>query len=199
VGRLQTARLENFIRRWGSIKGPGSVLSETLGDVFPTLDLENLTPESFLTAGWSLFARHATAIGVAAQNTGVQLIQPAARLSLVVVEKIVINSESDQFVTIGTNVALFSVVASTARRDTRNPQASFANAQIAASANATVAATGGILAAVGGVDREFEIPNGLAVLAPGTAFSVISATNNLNLTVSFFGRERQAEPSELSF
>jgi len=199
MGRLQTARLENFIRRWGSIKGPGSVLSETLGDVFPGLDLENLTPESQLTAGWHLFHGVATVAGVAAQATGVQIVQPAARENLLVLDKIVINSETAQNVTIGTNVGIFSTVTNTNRRDTRNPAVANANAIITGNANAGTAGTGGILAVGTGVDREFEVPNSLAVLGPGGTFSVISATVNLNLTVTFFGRERLAEPSELSF
>jgi len=199
MGRLQTARLENFIRRWGSIKGPGSVLSETLGDVFPVLDLENLTPESQLTAGWSLFSGFATVVGIAAQLTMVQVRQSLPRGSIVVVDKIIVNSELTQNVTFGIDRALQVVIISTQARDSRNADAVSATAQIAGDADHGGASLGGILAVVAGVDRELEIPNSLAVLGPGGAFSVVSGTVNSDLTVTFFGRHRLAEPSELSF
>jgi len=199
VGRLQTARLENFIRRWGSIKGPGSVLSETLGDVFPVLDLENLTPENQLTAGWHLFSGFATVVGVAAQLSGVGIRIPADRNSLAVIDKIVINAELAQDITFGINVVAFVQVGSTANKDSRNPQAFSADTRLSANANVGAAANGGILAVAAGVDREFEAPHGLAVLGPGAQFSVVCATVNSDLTVTFFGRARQAEPSELSF
>lgn len=199
MGRIQTARLENFIRRWGSIKGGGSVLSETLGEVFPVLDLENLTPESQLPAGWRVFYSFATVVGVAAQLTGIQLRQPAARDALVVVDKIIVNSELAQDLTFGINVGLFTAITSVFNIDSRAPELSNATTQVAGNANAVLAANGGIITVAAGIDRELEAPNGLAVLAPGAAFSVISSTVNSDLTVTFFGRERRAEPSELNF
>ena len=199
MGRLQTARLENFIRRWGSIKGGGSILSETLGDVFPILDLENLTPENHLTAGWNLFCGQATVVGVAAQLAGLQLTQPAGRTSLVVVDKIIVNAELAQDITFGVNLTPRASIINTNNKDTRNAQAFNANAIITGNANMGVAALGGIIAVAAATDRELEAPNGLGVLGPGGSFSVVCATVNSDLTVTFFGRERQAEPSELSF
>jgi len=199
MGRLQTARLENFIRRWGSIKGEGSILSETLGDVFPVLDLENLTPEAQLTAGWHLWSRHASVTGVAAQLSGLQASCAAGRTSLVVVDKVIVNSELEQDITFGWNLGIFAAVIASKNRDTRNPQDNNANAQIAGNANIGAAANGGIFHVLAGVDHELTAPNGLAVLGPGGAFSLVSSTVNSDITMTFFGRERQAEPSELSF
>jgi len=199
MGRLQTARLENFIRRWGSIKGPGSVLSETLGDVFPVLDLENLSAENYLPAGWHLFSRHATVVGVAAQLSGLQVVQVLTNNSIVVIEKIIVNAELGQDVTFGLGLPQFVLISNVQNRDDRSPSTNNANAQIGANANVGAAATGGIFAVVAGVDREIEAPGGLAILGPGDNFSVVCSTVNSDLTVTFFGRERQAEPSELNF
>lgn len=199
MGRVQTAQFDNLIRRLYSIKGGGSELSETLGDVFPILDLENLPSELLLLRGWHLFGRHATQIAVVAQLTGLQVVNPADSGAIVVVDKIIINSELGGNITIGTTLAPFAVTISTQRRDTRNPVLNLANARIGGSNNVGAAAEGGLLELAADVDRELTVPNGLAVLGPGTAFSVVSAVVNSNLQVSFYGRERQAEPSELSF
>ena len=45
----------------------------------------------------------------------------------------------------------------------------------------------------------FEPPNGLAVLAPGTNFTVVCEANATLIDASFSGYQRLAEPSELSF
>lgn len=198
MGRLQTARLENFIRRWGSIKGGGSILSETLGDVFPVLDLENLTPENQLPAGWTLFWGHVTVIGVAAQRTGASLINPANSGNIVVVDKIIFNRETAGRITMGTSLALFTTVIGVQARDTRSPRLSGV-ALIGATANAGVSETALLFQLAALVDLDFEIPHSLAVLAPGTQLAVVNNTVNDDLHANFIGRARIAEPSELSF
>ena len=198
MGRIQTGRLENFLRRWASIKGGGSVLSETLGEVFPVLDLENLTPENQVPAGWTPFFSFVNVIGVAAQLTGASIINLAGSDIIVVVDKIVINRETSGTVTIGTQSALFASVVNTRARDTRLAT-SVSQARIGANANVPAAELGMLLQVTAGADREFEHPSGVAILGPGTQFAVVNSTVNDNLSVSFFGRARVAEPSELSF
>jgi len=198
MGRLQTARLENFIRRWGSIKGPGSVLSETLGDVFPVLDLENLTPENYLTAGWYPFCGFTNVIGVAAQTTGASIINPAGSGAILVVDFVNIRRETTGIVGVGADVPLFTPIINGARRDTR--AGAFSGiARIGANANVGAHVDCLQLRLTGNVDRQLELPHGVAILGPGTQLAVINTTTNNDLTVSFSGRVRIAEPSELSF
>lgn len=198
MGRLQTARLENFIRRWGSIKGGGSVLSETLGDVFPMLDLENLTPENQLVAGWQLFWAFATVIGVSAQLPGASIINPADSGNIVVVDSIIFRTEAAANITIGSSLPLFTPVGNVVPRDTRGPAFS-GKARFGANSNVGAAENGLLLRTATAIDRQVEIPNSLAVLQPGTQLAIVSALVNIDLTVSFIGRARIAEPSELSF
>jgi len=198
MGRLQTARLENFIRRWGSIKGGGSVLSESLGDVFPVLDLENLTPENQAPAGWTPFFRFATVVGVAAQVAGLSIFNPADSGVIVVVDGCFIRAETNGIVTIGRSLPLFTGVTNVRPRDTRLAPFS-GKARIGANANVGAAETGISIRALAAIDFILEIPNGLAVLAPGGQLAVVAANVNMDLTCSFYGRARLAEPSELSF
>ena len=199
MGRIQTARLEAFIRRWASIKGGGSVLSDTLADVFPILDLERLTPENQLVAGWFVVSRFATVTGVAAQLSGVGVLNPADSNSIAVIDKIVIQSELAQNVTFGTDLASFGTPIAFQNSDTRTRSQFNNNLQITGNANVAAAEGGGFLRAAANESVEFVTPNGLAILAPGGHFGVVSATVNSNLTVTFLGRTRTAEPSELNF
>ena len=199
MGRLQTARLENFIRRWGSIKGPGSVLSETLGDVFPVLDLENLTPENLLPAGWFPIAGHATVTGGVAQLGGVQIANLANSGLIAVIDKFTIQGGASQQVTFGTNQAIFVAVAVTPRnRDTRAGSTFNAMLTLRTNVNSATEFFAQIAADASGY-REFSAPSGVAVLGPGSALTVVSTTQNVGLRVSFYGHVRIAEPSELSF
>jgi len=198
MGRLQTARLENFIRRWGSIKGPGSVLSETLGDVFPVLDLENLSPENYLPAGWYPFMIFATAVGVAAQLTGVSVINPANSGSILVVDEVRIRAQSAGTVTFGSAQPLFTAVANSTQRDTRSAPFSGV-ARIGADVNVAAVELGLIVRVAATVDTVVTLPHGVAILAPNSQLAVVASAANIDLTVGFSGRVRVAEPSELSF
>jgi len=198
VGRIQTARLENFIRRWASIKGGGSVLSETLGEVFPVLDLENLTAENYLPAGWTPFFGFITVAGVAAQLQGASLINPANSGKIVVVDQITLRTNAAENVTIGTSLALFTPSVNARTRDTRAP-AFLGSARVGANSNVGAAETGLLFRPVAGQVQVIEIPNGIAVLSPGNQLAVVGATVNITINVGFTGRLRQAEPSELSF
>jgi len=197
MGRLQTARLENFIRRWGSIKGPGSVLSETLGDVFPVLDLENLSPEGYLLAGWYPFFIFGTTTGVAAQIAGNSLINPADSGMLVVVDEVIIRLGNAGSVTVGTSLPLFTPIANATQRDTRS--APFTGvARFGANANVGAAETGLQVRAAVASDKVITSPHGVAILAPGTQLATVATTVQVTITTSFSGRVRVAEPSELS-
>ncbi|KKL65375.1 hypothetical protein LCGC14_2155620 [marine sediment metagenome] len=152
MGRIQTARLENFIRRWASIKGGGSVLSETLGEVFPVLDLENLTLENLLPAGWIPFWGFVTVIGVAAQLQGASLINPADSSHIIVVDHISVRQTTSSSFNIGTSLPLFTVVTDSRTRDTRS-SAFVGGAIVGANANVGAAETGLNFVGTGGVDR----------------------------------------------
>ena len=199
MGRIQTGRLENFIRRWASIKGGGSVLNETLGDVFPVLDLENLTPENQLTASWELFWIHGSVGAVVGQQSGISLINPAESGALVVIDGVSLRTGVNSIITLGSSLALFSqIIVRVVKRDTRG-QVFSGKAALGGNTNVGAIENGFNLSATAGVDRRVEIPGSLAVLRPGTQLAAVLTTLNSTVAASFFGRARLAEPSELSF
>ena len=199
MGRIQTGRLENFVRRWASIKGGGSVLSETLNEVFPVLDLENLTPENLLLAGIQLVAGESDVTGGVAQNGGVQIQNPVGSGNLLVVTKAAVLTGTTQLISYGASNALFVGAGATSRnRDTRNRDDFNGAALIRTNTNANTEFHGRLRVS-SAENLEITDPNALAVLAPGTGFTVVSVTNNTLIRVSFFAYLRRAEPSELSF
>jgi len=199
VGRLQTGRLENFIRRWGSIKGEGSILNETLGDVFPILDLENLTPENQLTAGWFLFQGGVSVTGLAAKLGGVQLLNPVASGILLVVDKVIIQVDGTKLVQFGMAAAPLTAALNTSTRDTRTGTTFTGKALIRTSQD-TIGILGDVFIFCSAfVDREIVTPNGVAVLAPGGTLTFVDTVVQKPMRITFFGRARLAEPSELSF
>lgn len=199
MGRLQTARLENFIRRWGSIKGGGSVLSETLGDVFPVLDLENLTPENQLVAGWTLWAGGASVTGTAGDLAALSLINPADSGQIVVVDKMTFFASAAQVCQYGINSTLLTQVIAVSVRDSRVGQV-FGGAALVGASQDTTGNLGDInFRVLNTEDLQFEIPNAFAVLTPGNQLQVTMSTVATTLRGAFFGRSRLAEPSELSF
>ena len=197
MGRLQTARLGNFIRRWGSIKAGGSLLSESLGEVFPVLDLENLTPELLILAGIDLWSSHASATGGVAQLGGVQISNPVDSGAIVVVTEFFVSVGSTQAFTWGSLQDIFAGGPATSEnRDTRTAR-SQGRAGIRISTNANTEFFGRAVALTD-VDRIVAPPNGVAVLAPGRALTVVATTNNTAIRANFAGYLRSAEPSELN-
>jgi len=199
VGRLQTARLENFVRRWGSIKGGGSILSETLGDVFPMLDLENLTPENQLTAGWFLFQVGGLVTGLVGKVGAIQLLNPVDSGLLVVVDKVVINTLTTRQLQWGMAVAPLPAVINSSNRDTRTGTTFTGKALLRASQDSTGQLGDVFVGCQANIDRELVTPNGIAVLAPGGTLTFTDSITNVFFRMSFYGRARIAEPSELSF
>ena len=199
MGRLQTARLENFIRRWGSMKGSGSVLSETLGDVFPTLGLEILPPELMLLAGKRMWGMQTVVTGGVAQNGAVQLVNPVDSGVLVVCTEFGFESSTSQVFFWGFVNALFAGIGVASRPADSRVLGPFTGPErIEASTNAITEFAGSRRARTS-ITEIVRLPIGIAVLAPGTQFTVVGSTNNTTIRISFAGYTRVAEPSELSF
>ena len=199
MGRIQTGTFDNLIRRLYSIKGGGSELSETLGDVFPILDLENLPSELLLLRGWVLsMGRIQNTAGVGALNAH-QLFNPPGSGMIMVLTSLRMSSSATSVVTYGpafTALATSSVAG--ARRDTRAGSIKPTNGLLQEEDDGTGSAFG-IMQISPNLFHELTDPNGLAVLIPGSAFRITDNITNQTLRTAWMWRERVAEPSELSF
>lgn len=196
---LQQTRYDRLVRRVGAIIGPGSKVSEALGELFPTLDVENLPLELFSLMGTRLAHANLSQTALATFNRHAQLFNPADSGIIASITHVTVFSTTAQEIGYG-------------RFDTEQPNVNvtghFRDYRFEAGARSVCVqrfaaiisdqpATG--IINVNGID---EVPlqglEGLFVLAPGTGFNIVARTVNTTLLVNWFWKERPAEPSELN-
>jgi len=199
MGRVQTARYDGLLRRLFSIKGEGSLLAETLGDAFPVIQLEGGPIELLRLSDFILGIGGLLSSSAVGATNAVQLFNPAGSGKLVMPTKMLLTQSTTNALFMGvTDVAL--ATASVGRqRDTREGVGARAVAQIRTGDDAVVPVGAGRFRMTANVPEEYTDPDGLAVLAPGTAFTIVTLGLNVAMNVTFFWRERIAEPSELLF
>lgn len=199
MGRIQTGTFDNLIRRLYSIKGGGSELSETLGDVFPILDLENLPSELLVLRGWVLGMGRIINISAVAATNVHQLFNPPGSGKLVVVTSLRVGTSVASTVNYGPAfTALTDTSVAGTKRDTRARSLKPTTSLLQEEDSAPVSAFGSVLFPANSV---FDLTdrNEVAVLVPGTAFRISEVGTNQTMRTSWMWRERTAEPSELNF
>jgi len=192
---LQQNRYDRLLRRVGNLIGAKSMVNDALGELFPTIDVENVPGE--------LLALQPTDLGwcstqltpfVAGRNHH-QLFNPANSNVLLVV----------------TTISFFSAVATTfhfsnfigqlvtlagneRRRDTR---AGTLAGLVAQQRTAQDLLGGGLDYRVRSTQTDtITDSNGISILFPGTGLTITTADVNIDSTVSFMWRERVFEGSE---
>jgi len=194
---LQQSRYDKLIRRVANIVGTGAIVTETLQEVFPVFDLENVPPELLVLGGWRI-AHRGTDIDPGANLTASQLFNPANSGQVIVLTS----------VTIGINVPsrVGWILSSTAIassngfgqfRDARagdpTSDAAVGNTRIETPLTIIPQAAVRLLA---DDPHTLQDPNGVCVLMPGEGFSVGTQSNSVRLTVNYWWRERVLEPAE---
>ena len=198
MSEIQQNRYDALLRRVCDLKGPGSKVNDALGELFPVLEVEDLTTELLALGGWRLAWQSTERPAVAAKNSASQLRNPAGSGALVVVTELQINTTSDQKFQVEVSTTLFGTPVAGLFRDARFgiPRGT---AALVSSAD-DVAVGGGLrLQTITNRERTIRDDNGLVVLTPGTALNIGTVSDTVLMTVNYFWRERIAEPSELSF
>jgi len=199
MGRVQTARYDGMLRRLFSIKGGGSQLAETLGEAFPVIPLEGGPIELLKLAGWELGLGGAQRTSAVGETVAWQIFNPADSGKILIPTSawFTVDSTSTLFWGV-TDVALAS--ASVGRqRDTREGVLARTAGIVRHGVDAVPPVGAGRIITEDNVPLKFDDSDGLAVLAPGTAFTFVTVNLNSTARFGFMWRERTAEPSELSF
>ncbi len=200
MGRVQTARHDGLLRRLFSIKGGGSLLPETLGDLFPTLDIESLPIELLKLSGWDVGLVGQTLTSGVAETWGGQLFNPAGSGKLLIPTSLFLSGGTTSTFFVGvTSVALATAVVGR-QRDTREGTVVQTSAQSRMGVDPTPPVGAGQIRLLGAAESfTLQDSEGLAVLAPGTGFTLVSIATNITYRALWFYRERTAEPSEMNF
>jgi len=197
VTELQTNRYDQLLRRVGDLKGPGSKVNDVLQELFPTIDVENVPGELLLLMGtrigWAATSKSPTA----GKKAGIQLFNPAGSGHLITISTSIISQNQNANVTWGLVIVALATNTGIPRlRDTRPGTNARGVSQLRTSADA-VSLSAGVMRLGSNQPIRIEDVNSVTVLAPGSGLSVIGETDVV-LTVTFFYRERIAEPSELN-
>jgi len=198
VTELQQNRYDQLLRRVGDLKGPGSKVNDVLQELFPTIDVENVPGELLLLMGTRIGFAGTSKAPTAGKKAGIQLFNPVGSGHLVTISTILMGKDDSGSLSWGqTTLALGTNTGIARIRDTRVGTSTDGVSQLRTAADAGTP-VGGILLSL--TSRTFNLtdPNAVAVLAPGTGLTVTAITDAL-LNVTFYYRERVAEPSELSF
>ena len=195
---LQTNRYDQLLRRVGDLKGPGSKVNDVLQELFPTLDVENVPGELLLLMGtrigWGGTAKTPTAGKIA----GIQLFNPANSGHMISISHVDISANGANVWQWGTTVSALGVDTGLARpRDVRLGTGAAGVAQLRTSGDAVGIAVNTLRTTTNTPYRLTDI-NSFCVLPEGTGIT-FTGTTDVIISLSFFYRERIAEPSEVNF
>jgi len=197
---LQQTRYDKLIRRVANIVGAGAIVTETLQEVFPVFDLENVPAELMVLGGWRLAMRGTNIAGVAAQEQASQLFNPAGSGMIMVLTRVDLSTSSTQRIHLRMDTTqLTSSNGFGQFRDARagDPITDAAVGNTRIQANLSITAISAI-SALSQTTVTIRDENGLCVLMPGNGFTVGTSISNTNLTAAYWWRERVAEAAELN-
>ena len=195
---LQTARYDGLIRRVGGLLGGGSKVTESLSELFPMIDVENVPAELLFLGGWRTGFSTQTVPNTAGQTSRAQIINPLGSGRLAVVTDVwIVSAQVDIAYTL-TDV-LFTPAFFGRLRDGRTGADANSGCQVALSSLGNTVRRGNIKTVLNVTFHHFARHNELAVLSPGTALEYGTVQDNVVMDITFFWRERAALSSELNF
>lgn len=195
---VQQTRWDRIIRRAGGSIGPGSRVRESISELFPVLDVENVPGELLVLAGTRL-AWQSTERPASVGNTSAsQLQNPTNSGAIVTISRIDLFADVTTILSMEITEVEIGTPAPGLFRDGR--------LGIARETTAKVGSVDGVSTGGGfrvrlpaGAIRSFEDVNALATIGPGQQLQVGTGNTQIRLTVNYFWREREALPSELQF
>ena len=200
MAELQQNRYDQLLRRVGGLIGPGSMVGETIGELFPMIDVERVPIELLALSGTRVGMCISDFNPLAGDVNHHQLFNPPDSGALVVVTRLVTNSSIAQPMRLGVNAAAIGTdLGNVQLRDTRLGITARAIAE-----NRGVQQVGGIASNFAfrleaSITFQLEDQNGLFVLFPGTGIRAATTVANTQSRVGWFWRERAFEPSEANF
>lgn len=197
---IQQNRYDQLLRRVADLKGGGSKVSDALTELFPMIDVERVPGELLALGQTQVCLGSSVLTGAAAESSRIQVFNPVDSGKLVTVSTCIVSSNTTQLIRFATTVtAIGTNLGVQVFRDRRQAAASRPSAEIRQLSSAALTDAHGQFHLLANTPQSLNDENAVAVLGPGSGFEVGANTNVTQLAVTFFWRERVAEPSELNF
>lgn len=197
--QLQTARYDGLVRRAGGLLGGGSKVTESLSELFPVMDLENLQPELLLLAGWHTAFTTKTLPATVGETSRLGIFNPVGSGLIVVVTDVFLDTAVEAAIAFTLSTTpLTDDSFSGAPRDGRDGVVVNTGAKVAQQKTGNTIQRGRVVTAALESYHHTAL-NGLAVLGPGTGLEYGTVVDNVLLNGTIFWRERTALSSELNF
>jgi len=195
---IQQNRWDRLVRRVAGIVGGGSQVNDTLNELFPTIDVENVPGELLALANMRLGWVSGRLAASAAEFNLHQIFNPANSGTLVVITQV--NGFSEAANTIfrfSLFIGSLATLAGNERpRDTRRGVTAELTGQHRTDQSVVAGGLDFRVAVLADTSFTLKDDNGICVLFPGTGLTVTNSTLNQDSTVAFMWRERAFEPSE---
>ena len=196
---VQQTRWDRIIRRVSGSIGPGSRVSETISELFPMIDVERVPGELLLLGGTRLVWGGANVNGVATVSTKIQVFNPVDSGNIITVTRADARIETaGQFRMVIEPLPRLTNAGTATFRDSRLGVGGNPIGQLRTQNDVSIISSVNLWFLETDVTFSFHDENGIAVLGPGTGLTMGPSTQDINLTGTFWWRERPAEESELS-
>lgn len=199
TNELQTARYDNLVRRLGGLLGPGSKVTETLSELFPVFETENLPAELMFLGGWVLGMTTQTRGATVGETSRVQLFNPVGSGKIGVLTDVFFDMNDTGIIAWQVNETPFAAPLGGATRDTHAGFDVGTALVVSSLATGNTPQAGRLQSPGPNLTFHFHVENSIAVLAPGSGVEFGTVEDQKALNATFLWRERVALPSELSF
>jgi len=200
MAELQQTRYDKFIRRVANIVGAGAIVTETLQEVFPTIDVETQVGELMLLGGTQICFGGGLILGAAGEAGKAQLFNPvnSGKIITLTAVRATLTGTSIFRWGISSVTALTTHLQTQVLRDTRGLPPARPTGEIRVQSAVALAAGTNQVRLLSSVILQLQEENGVAVLLPGTGFEMGPSNNILTLNFSFSWRERTLEAAEIN-
>jgi len=199
VTEIQQNRWDQLVRRVANIVAPGSMVSDSLNELFPTLNVETLVAELQLLKGTRIAFGSLNHPASAGDLNHVQVFNPVDSGMIVTVDMVNIRASAVQEIRYAiVSTALADSTGNPTIRDTRVP-AFLPSAELRSVQQVGGIPLQGSYLVGANITRTLKNDFGLFVLSPGFGIQFATTLANTASIFSFFWRERTAEPAELNF
>ena len=195
---IQQTRWDRVIRRVSGSIGPGSRAADTISEVMPTLDLENMPAELLVLGGTRLAMGFSSQPGAGGLFSQSMLRNPGQSGAIITVLEARFSAPTAQTIVGGPTLNTFAVSGVDVFADTRLGLVSPPTGVVLAD-QLLVTGPDFYRFEVNGVDDTvWTPPKAVGVLGPGSAMALSCTVLGATFSCSWTWQERSAEESELS-